>query len=96
MNEIRLSARNAQRDFHWAWYLAPCGTAAVVCAITLLSGILLMTPGKGPALALAANAMPIATEPTDVGPALPTKPVPDWPAPAPAVGTEIEEQPPTF
>ena len=98
MNDICFAARKTQRDFHWAWYLVPFGTVAIglVSAFVLLSGVLLMMPGEGPAPTLAANAMPIAAMTTAAGPALATKPVAGWPANAPAAGTEIEEQPPTF
>ena len=90
MNSIRFAARKTPRDFHWAWYLAPFGTIA----IALLTAILVMMPGKGPAPTLAATAMPIAAKNTAVGPAPATQPLAG--SPAPAAGTEIAEQPPTF
>ena len=92
MNEIRFAARKTQRDFHWAWYLFPFGTVAVC----LLTATLVMMQGEGPAPTLAVNAMPMAAETTVAGPALAAEPVGGWPAPAPADGTEVAEQPPTF
>ena len=90
MNEIRFAARKTLRDFHWAWYLVPFGSIA----IAVLSAILVMMPGEGPAPPLVATAMPIAAKTTAVGPALATQPVAGWPAPG--TGTEVAEQPPTF
>jgi len=90
MNEIRFDARTTQRDFHWAWYLVPVGSVALV----LLSVNLLTLPGEGPAPILAANVIQMTSKTIAAAPALAAKPIDG--RPALAAGSEIAEQPPTF
>ena len=64
MNGIGFTARK-KRDFHWAWYLAPIGTVAIVLlSVIVLRAVSPMMPGEGPAPTLAKNAMPIAAKTT--------------------------------
>lgn len=91
MHETRFAARTKQRDFHWAWYLAPLGPVAIV----LLGLVLVMTPGERPAPTFAANQTPSAAK-TAVGPALAAKPVQGRPAPAARTEAEMKEQPSKF
>jgi len=85
MNEIRFAARETQREFHWAWYLVPSGSVAIV----LLSTILAIKPAEAPAPTLAANATLIAAA-TAAGPVLAAKPAAGWPT------AEFAKQPPTL
>jgi len=91
MNETRFAARNAHREFHWAWGLVPFASIAVA----LLIASLVFKPGEAPAPTLAANTTLIAAE-TAAGQVLAAKPAADWPVPAAVAVAEIEKRPPTL
>ena len=91
MNETRFAARKTQRDFHWAWYLAPLGPIA----IGVLSLTLAMAADERPVPTLAANATPVVPE-TVAGSALAAKLVQGRPAPGASAGAETTERPSKF